>query len=435
MIDDLLQIIGQNQSKFVGFYDDLKSLNDAIPKPAPGMQSIVLSPSESYYHVSAGLWVKFAPVGEVHPSYIGSYDTIDDLKIAQTKPNDGDVAIVGKQKFYVYDSPDWDPLIVSSSGTESAQVTKNAADITALKSTTATNTQNYKDNKRRINQINTVLTLTRATLANLDPRPVYEYQGADVPTLPNRPHSAYFIDVFAMQQNGRIDLPYFADTPIRGGTVFFLSNSDADNSIRVYPQGGETISSASSINVPPGNVLAIAKTPTGWQRLFGGYMASSFISLLNAVKQEIKEDLHTTAEIEAIINSWLGNPTTHANLDKIMLSLGYEKANSGTGPDPSTVRVHFGTGDNYPADFTNEVGEVAPHEDMIITGLNNNPRKVWVAVPQELAIKVSGIKANEGLPARWPFSKATINGGDWTIFQSPTRLADSRIDLDILWRI
>lgn len=435
MIDDLLTVIGKHKSNFVGFYDDLKALQDAIPNPADGLQAIVIGPSEFYYHVIGNAWTKFAPVGEVHPSYVGAYDTIQDLQSAISTPNDGDMAIVGKQKFYIYAGTQWEALIVSTSGTDTAQVTKNTADITTLKSTTATNAQNYKDNKRRINKINTILTLTRATLANLDPRPVYEYQGAGVPTLPNKPHSAYFIDVFAMQQDGRIDLPYFADTPIRGGTVFFLSNSDSDNSIRVYPQGGESISSASSINVPPGSVLAIAKTPTGWQRLFGGYMASSFVGLLNAIKKEIKNDLHTTAEIEAITNSWLANPTTKANLDKIILSLGYEKANGGTGPDPSTVRVHFGTGDNYPTNFDNEVGEVAPHEDMIITGLNNNPRKVWVAVPQEIATKVSGIKANDGLPARWPFTKATINGGTWTIFQSPTRLADSRIDLDIVWRI
>lgn len=435
MIDDLLTVIGKHKSNFVGFYDDLKALQDAIPNPADGLQAIVIGPSEFYYHVIGNAWTKFAPVGEVHPNYVGAYDTLQDLQTAVSTPNDGDMAIVGKQKFYIYAGTQWEALIVSTSGTESAQVTKNTADITTLKSTTATNAKNYKDNKRRINQINTVLALTRATLSNLDPRPVFEYRGANLPTLPTKPQSAYFIDVYAMSQDGRINLPYFSTTPIRDGAVFFLLNSDTNNAIRIYPQGNETISGGSSSNVPPGSVFAIAKTKSGWQQLFGGFLPSSIGSLVSTLRARLADDLHTTAELEAIINSWLANPTTRANLDKIMQSLGYSKTGSGTGPDPSTVRVHFGTGDNYPTNFDNEVGEVAPHEDMIITGLNNNPRKVWVAVPQGIAPKVSGITANNGLPARWPFTKATINGGTWTIFQSPTRLADSRLDLDIIWRI
>lgn len=435
MIDDLLAVIGKHKSNFVGFYDDLSELQDAQQTPPDDLQAIVLLPSEYYYHAAGGKWLKFAPVGEVHPSYVGAYDTIQDLQAARLKPGDGDVAIIAKKQFYIYAAGQWEALIKSSSGTESAQVTKNAADIVNLNKKIGENSNLIRINRETTLKINVIVATIRQLLSNLDPRPVFEYRGADLPTLPNRPQSAYFLDVYAMSQNGRFDLPYFADTPIRGGAVFYLSNNDADNSIRVYPQGGETISGSSNINVPPGNVFAIAKTQSGWQLLFNGYMPPAIGNLMSRIRQEIADDLHTTAEIEAIINSWLANPTTQANLDKIMTALGYEKTGSSTGPDPSTVRVHFGTGDDYPTDFTNEVGEVAPHEDMIITGLNNNPRKVWVAVPQELAIKVSGIKANEGLPARWPFSKATINGGEWTIFQSPTRLADSRIDLDIVWRI
>lgn len=164
-------------------------------------------------------------------------------------------------------------------------------------------------------------------------------------------------------------------------------------------------------------------------------MASSIGRLTSDIRNALADDLHTTNEIEALINNWLANPTTRANLDKIMTALGYEKANSGTGPDPSTVRVHFGTGANAPTDFSNEVGEVAPHEDMLITGLNNNPRKVWVAVPQSMVTKVRGISANDGLPARWSYVKENINGADWAIFQSPTELADARLNLDIVWRI
>lgn len=435
MIDDLIAVIGKHKSSFVGFYDEINELNDAQPNPPDGLQAIVLAPSEFYYHANGGRWEKFAPVGEVHPSYIGAYDSLADLRVAQPSPNDGDVAIIGKKKFYIFDSGTWDALISSTSGTESAQVTKNAADITKAKTDIAVNAKNYKDNKRRINQINAVLALTRATLSNLDPRPIFEYYGPTIPTLPNKPQSAYLLDVYALNQNEDLNLPYFADTPIRPGAMFFLANNDTNNAITLRPSGGETISGANAIGIPPGNVIALAKTSTGWQRLFSGFMASSIGTLLSTLRQRLADDLHTTNEIEAMINNWLANPTTHANLDKIMTALGYEKANSGTGPDPSTIRVHFGTGNNYPADFSNEVGEVAPHEDMLITGLNNNPRKVWVAVPQEMARKVRGISANDGLPARWPFTKADIDGKSWTIFQSPTELADARLNLDVIWRI
>lgn len=247
MIDDLLAVIGKHKSVFVGFYDDINELNDAQPNPPYGLQAIVIAPSEFYYHANGGRWEKFAPVGEVHPSYIGAYDSLADLRIAHPTPNDGDVAIINKQKFYIFASGAWDALIASTSGTESAQVTKNTADIGKLRTDTDTNAKNYKDNKRRINQINAVLALTRATLSNLDPRPIFEYYGPTIPTLPTKPQSAYLIDVYAMNQNGEINLPYFADTPIRPGAIFFLANNDTDNAITIRGSGGELISGANAI--------------------------------------------------------------------------------------------------------------------------------------------------------------------------------------------
>lgn len=435
MIDDLLAVIGKHKSNFVGFYDDISELQDAQPTPPEGLQAIVLIPSEFYYHATGGSWVKFAPVGEVHPSYIGAYDTLQDLQTAHPSPSDGDVAIIGKRRFYIYASGSWDALITSSSGTESAQVTKNAADISKLKTDTKKAGTQSKTNHDEILKLRTVLALTRATLQNIDPRPIFEYRGATIPTLPNKPQSAYFIDVYAMQQNGRIDLPYFPDAPVRAGTVFFLSNSDSNNTIRIYGQNSETISGATSLTLPPGNVIAIAKTPTGWQTLFNAYMPPARSNLLSDLRNLMADDLHTTPEIEAIINNWLANPTTKANLDTIMQQLGYTKTGSGTGPHPSTVRVHYGASDSYPTDFTGETGEVAPHEEMTITGLDGTPSKVWIAVPQTMATKVAGISANGGLPARWAFSKIDVNGVTWTVYQSPTQLADSSLDLRIIWRI
>ncbi|MES1923393.1 hypothetical protein MHBO_004959, partial [Bonamia ostreae] len=87
----------------------------------------------------------------------------------------------------------------------------------------------------------------------------------------------------------------------------------------------------------------------------------------------------------------------------------YQKTGSGPSVHPSAVKVHIGTGDDYPADFTSETGEFSPHQDMTITGLNLAPKKVWVAVPNSMKSKVAGISANDGLPAQWASQRATIN--------------------------
>lgn len=137
MIADLSAVLNQKTSKFIGFYDQLTDLQDASATPADGLQAIVINPSEFYYHAIGGSWVRFAPVGEVHPTYVGAYDNTADLNTAYPNPSDGDISIIGKSHFYIYDSGRWDQLITPASGTETAQVTKNTADITALKSTVA----------------------------------------------------------------------------------------------------------------------------------------------------------------------------------------------------------------------------------------------------------------------------------------------------------
>lgn len=97
---------------FVGIYDTLKDLQDAIPKPSDNYQAIVLSPSEKYYHSSGGQFIEFAPLGAIHPSYIGAYDTLGDLAVAVPSPNDDDLVIVGtsSKEFYYYGNGKWNEI-------------------------------------------------------------------------------------------------------------------------------------------------------------------------------------------------------------------------------------------------------------------------------------------------------------------------------------
>ncbi|CAH9015432.1 conserved hypothetical protein [Vibrio phage 393E50-1] len=96
--------------QFAGIYNELQDLTDAVPKPSEHMQAIVIQPSEYYYHVVAGSWQQLAPVSSFHSKYLGAYDTVDDLKLAEPNPGEESLAIVGtdNKSFYVYDSGSWD---------------------------------------------------------------------------------------------------------------------------------------------------------------------------------------------------------------------------------------------------------------------------------------------------------------------------------------
>lgn len=97
---------------FAGIYDSLQDLQDAIASPSENMQAIVIQPSEKYYHGVGGNWVELAPVGAMHPTYLGTYDTVDDLKAAEPSPASESLAIVGTtaKAFYIYDGAKWDGL-------------------------------------------------------------------------------------------------------------------------------------------------------------------------------------------------------------------------------------------------------------------------------------------------------------------------------------
>lgn len=110
---------------FSGIYDDLQALEDAIPKPTENMQAIVISPSEKYYHGVGGSWVALAPVGAMHPTYLGAYDKVEDLELANPTPPSDSLAIVGTsaKSFYFWDGAKWDQLTHTDLPSLDARVT------------------------------------------------------------------------------------------------------------------------------------------------------------------------------------------------------------------------------------------------------------------------------------------------------------------------
>lgn len=125
-----------------------------------------------------------------------------------------------------------------------------------------------------------------------------------------------------------------------------------------------------------------------------------------------------------------GSALTNAEVENYLRSRGW---GPNTAPPKEVTEIHFGIGNDYPADFTSQTGTALPHQDMVVTGLASSPNKVWVAVPKASATKVVGMVANGGLPASWDSKDVTVSGKPWTVFISPTALADDKLSLSIRW--
>ncbi|MGL5525351.1 MAG: hypothetical protein ACRDCY_16475 [Aeromonas veronii] len=109
---------------FVGIYQDLPSLQDAVKHPDNNYQAIVISPSEKYFHSVGGQWMELAPVGAIHPTYIGAYDTVQDLQAASPSAADQSVAIIGTQAraFYIKLQGIWNAITGSDLPSLTARV-------------------------------------------------------------------------------------------------------------------------------------------------------------------------------------------------------------------------------------------------------------------------------------------------------------------------
>lgn len=140
---------------FAGIYDDLQGLKDAIASPTDNMQAIVIKPSEKYYHSVGNQWVELAPVGSVHPGYLGAYDTVNDLKLANPSPVDRSLAIVGTvaKTFYIYESGSWTQVVHTDLPSIKADLTDLQAKVLKAQNDIAGHTLSIGKNSQDIANI------------------------------------------------------------------------------------------------------------------------------------------------------------------------------------------------------------------------------------------------------------------------------------------
>lgn len=119
--------------------------------------------------------------------------------------------------------------------------------------------------------------------------------------------------------------------------------------------------------------------------------------------------------------------------EKLKSVVEFTSTSSSPSQPASTSGIYAGTGGNYPSTLSGSIGPYSKNQDIVITHLDQNPKKVWIAIPKQLASDVSGVVANGGLPATWTSRDETIDGKVFTIFLSPTELADDTLTLEIRW--
>jgi len=72
--------------RFLGMFETESELNLQEPSPREGSQCIVLTPTQSYYEFTKGVWTKGREVGDAHSGYLGRYADETALKAAHPKP-------------------------------------------------------------------------------------------------------------------------------------------------------------------------------------------------------------------------------------------------------------------------------------------------------------------------------------------------------------
>ena len=267
---------------------------------------------------------------------------------------------------------------------------------------------------------------------------VFSYRGTVPPTAyPTELKSANFINLHDSKGHQSMVMPDQQGLS-NDGTVFFLNNENDSSTVTVNAVYGIPIDNAANMIVGPGQFHMLVKHGNEWITAATGYIPSSLDDITNRVAATMTPQLHTTPQINDIINQWIANPHNQGTLDKIMTDLGYTKGGGHSGggtPHPSTVKLHYGTGDDYPTTFAGEIGEVSTSQPMVVNHLDQNPKHVWIAVPTSRKDKVVGIVANSGMPAEWASKDVTINLEQWTLFLSPTPLADDSVKFTIRWSV
>lgn len=260
----------------------------------------------------------------------------------------------------------------------------------------------------------------------------YTYRGNSAPDYPDDAKHSYFINSYGV--NAREMILPLPDLTLPDGTMYLFNNENTSCTVKLQPVSGESIQNATQLIVPPQSLVMLVKNGKNWVKSYAGYLPSSLNDLIHRVVNDIHDELHTNDEILSIINQWLANPATHGKIDQIIQSLGYEKK---TKPPahPDTIRVYIGQANDYPTDFTGAHGPLTSHQKLVAQNMDTSPSKVWIAVPEASAAKVSGIVADGGLPALWDSQTKTIDGKQWRIYLSPYQFHAQHIDFTLNWSI
>lgn len=256
---------------------------------------------------------------------------------------------------------------------------------------------------------------------------VYTYKGDSVPASIPTGKEAYFVNVFKPSNGDAISLPIGNNN----GEVFSLNNQGSEM-ITLRAGSGESVENATHIDVPPQSFLLLVKDGTNWHRVYAGYIPTGLDDLTHRIASSLSDQLHTKAQITDMINQWLANPATQGKIDQILTSLGYEKKTQPQ-PHPSDVRVYIGKGNDYPTALAG--GGYSPHQNLVVQGMDSQPSKVWIAVPDSVSANMTGIVGNGGLPAVWDSQVKSIDGKQWRIYLSPYEFHAQHIDFTLNWKI
>lgn len=370
------------------------------------------------YYSAYGMYYLTKYTGGWANAWVGEMDNLDGKAITH-------VALSGNQLTFTHADGAKHAITLPQSGSPGSP-TGLQAEITKAENDLKAQGADLAQIKSQIGEIN-------HNIQNLTG--IYSFRGLNAPTnYPTEPKNAYFINLHNSPGPVALPMPNLAH-PLNDGTVFFVNNENTQQRITVTPPTGDGIDNAKTLAIEPMQFVMLVRHGNNWIKSASGYIPSSLDDVEHRVAASLAGELHTNQQITDMINNWFANPATQGKLDQILQHLGYSKTGAGPVPHPSSVRVYYGAAAGYPTDFSGETAEVATHQAMIINHLDQNPQKVWIAVPKSLGSKVSGISANNGLAAEWQSKDITVSGEQWTVFLSPTSLADDHISFSIKWSV
>lgn len=294
---------------------------------------------------------------------------------------------------------------------------------------------------------------------------VFNYRGTTMPTFPNDPKSAYFLNFYGSQAKSEtLNLPAPSTDNIKPGAIVYVANEDINTSIRVRSSTG-SIDGAYALNVPPGNFLLIAKKTNGWQKLADGFIPSSMKRIESDIKNTLLKDqgeLTSLASDLAPALEKLGftkgttggvtliNPdgSRHTVTDLKLVDM--KVVDPGDGSTPKLVHINQHSGNPKPSTTSAYAffspSPTAPEKSSTFTSLpvyrdgkvsvhkdTSDPQYIYILLPPGEGDDVQRVGEQGGLPAYWAKqSKSYPNNGQdrtYTVLRSPYKFHENDVTL------